>query len=239
MAYIARSSSQYRSLRLPAIPPQKTRQSNPPPSFAYIIIVCALIVIGLVILLINIATFPFSPSSAITQMVATNENCPAPCLLGIQLDMDWDDAVGILQGNEWVESISVSSSGSTATINWKAEYTTPFDSPGILEISSGRIQQFKINPAGRYGDIIATLGEPDWGAITPIWMSSAIDPLRHEAAYMYNDRYMFIRTIAQCPLSPTAFWNAPIEEVRLSHNRQWDVPDYDLAQWYDDYNNCE
>jgi hypothetical protein len=142
--------------------------------------------------------------------------CAMPCFIGVQPGVTtWDDSIGILESNQWVEGVYTAAN----TIDWLWNGRQPaiFDTSsqffqGRVEFGniddSHRITTIAIKSTLTFGDLWLVLGRPD--RVT-LYAPNAAPPsmaIYYAALYERYDLYVF--NLLVCPIRRDDFWNKTV-----------------------------
>ncbi len=168
------------------------------------------------------------------------EGCAIPCWQGIQPGVTTQaQAIAILEVHPWVKRVSAGQPASSTRIYWQWNDDTPDFAndravgvpTSYLAVQDGIIRYIRLSTHLSYGAVRSLLGVPGSGTFIISNPNSAKSVYKHTAGY-FGGLLVFDTEVA-CPVSLSAFWNAPVIMTYSdgSYPSLLTMPAYHLSEW--------
>ncbi len=173
-----------------------------------------ILIISFAVVLALIQTQP-AREADLRDFLALPERCPTPCLFGLRPGItDTENAVQGLSRDTRVNHVLNATSmlgGATygqLAWTWSEDVPALIDTgyPGLVQISSGVVQQITVQTRVPLGFWQAMLGQPETASLT--LFGGAI---RYRQSYRVGGAIWLISGETVCPWSSAAYWNAPAQ----------------------------
>jgi hypothetical protein len=144
--------------------------------------------------------------SELRAFLTWSENCPAPCFMGIRPGVTTvEEAIGILQAHEWVQSVTdpVSEESGFISVTWR-ENASPVIAPHSetqLFVLDRVVYDMNIQTTYPVWTIYLLAGRPQG-------TDSGASRVGVRVSAYYFDRSMLVYAYPSCPVTQIKFWNA-------------------------------